>query len=627
MLAASLEVGAELAVAIEIDPEVCRTAEHRFAAEQGRVSIRCGDAFSPAVIQQLTQTSFDLVITNPPYVRYQSLSRAHEGNVRLPSGVEVRNNLLRTLDQLPDLDQADKALFRTLIAGYSGLSDLAVPAWILCALLTRVGGRLAMVVPEAWLTRDYAQIVQYLLLRWFRIRHVISDAHAAWFPDALVRTTLVVAERIPRKRSFLDWADESLLHVQLHASASTKASLVGNLYPESESPEKDFAAFVNGLVGDHAGPGFEATQLRLRDKAENLRTAASDAAWLALLEEPGSRGALAAPRGTVIAPPLRRWLLGSSTGFCTLTELGVKVGQGLRTGCNQFFYADLLAQTSTEVVLRPNEIFGIERVNVPQECALTVLRKQSEVGSGYQLESAKLSGRVLTNRHIALPEDRIAAPLAAKRYASMPLSLADFVRIAATTPVGRGAGKQLIPTLSAVRTNVRPDGSVPASFWYMLPPFSRRHQPDLFVARVNSGVPRTILNSPERVIIDANFSTIWLTEPTTGLDAFALLAVLNSTWCVAAMELTGSVMGGGALKLEATHLRSLPLPQVIPEHWQELSRLGRKLVRGDAQAREAIDIYVVERIFGKAGAAAKLSDLKQIVRERLSHRAPRDRHV
>ena len=65
-----------------------------------------------------------------------------------------------------------------------------------------------MVVPEAWLTRDYAAVVQYLLLRWFRIEFIVEDTHAAWFPDAQVKTTLLVARRISRKHSAHDWADE-----------------------------------------------------------------------------------------------------------------------------------------------------------------------------------------------------------------------------------------------------------------------------------------------------------------------------------------------------------------------------------------------------------------------------------
>ena len=41
-----------------------------------------------------------------------------------------------------------------------------------------------MVVPEAWLSRDYALPIQYLLERSFSIEFVVEDADAAWFSDA-----------------------------------------------------------------------------------------------------------------------------------------------------------------------------------------------------------------------------------------------------------------------------------------------------------------------------------------------------------------------------------------------------------------------------------------------------------
>ena len=45
-----------------------------------------------------------------------------------------------------------------------------------------------MVVPEAWLSRDYAHPIQYLLLKLFRIRYVVEDAHERIVP--IVRTFL-----------------------------------------------------------------------------------------------------------------------------------------------------------------------------------------------------------------------------------------------------------------------------------------------------------------------------------------------------------------------------------------------------------------------------------------------------
>ena len=100
----------------------------------------------------------------------------------------------------------------------------------LCNAHYRIGGKLAIVVPETWLNREYAQIVQYLLLRWFRIEFVVEDANAVWFPDALVRTTVLIAERTERKPSAFDWKDEGYIHAHIEGKAMTKGSIVGKLF-------------------------------------------------------------------------------------------------------------------------------------------------------------------------------------------------------------------------------------------------------------------------------------------------------------------------------------------------------------------------------------------------------------
>ncbi len=251
MLVACLElnVANSLAVGIEIDPQAQQIAAERLIGNSHpRFHLILGNAFDASTVQQLPTRAFDLVITNPPYVRYQSLSHPRRGELKLPSAVEIRKNMIHLVDEFPSLDQEDKALFKRLVSSYSGLSDLAVPSWLLCAMLTHVGGTLAMVVPEAWLSRDYAQVIQYLLLRWFKIAVVVEDANAAWFSDALVKTTLLVAERIERRDSAFSWIDEGYLHVRFHSQTITAESIVGNLFPADPNPEGAFAELLRQLA-------------------------------------------------------------------------------------------------------------------------------------------------------------------------------------------------------------------------------------------------------------------------------------------------------------------------------------------------------------------------------------------
>lgn len=129
---------------IEIDPKTAAFCNHWTVALQadGAVDaarIVTGSAFDPASIGALDAPGYDLVITNPPYVRYQS----QNGN---GAGVgDVRRGLSAIVEASVVGDE--RALWQALVDGYSGLADLSVPAWLLSALLTRPGGRLAMVVP------------------------------------------------------------------------------------------------------------------------------------------------------------------------------------------------------------------------------------------------------------------------------------------------------------------------------------------------------------------------------------------------------------------------------------------------------------------------------------------------
>ena len=53
-----------------------------------------------------------------------------------------------------------------------------------------------------------------------------------------------------------------------------------------------------------------------------------------------------------------------------------------------------------------------------------------------------------------------------------------------------------------------------------------------------------------------------------------MLAILSSTWMVTLFEASATPMGGGALKMEATHIRRMPLPQSIRQSEVTLIELG-----------------------------------------------------
>ncbi|MEA3357520.1 MAG: N-6 DNA methylase, partial [Patescibacteria group bacterium] len=56
---------------VEIDNGVYTQSLYRFQPNPN-VELLNGNAFQPSIIKKLTAVQYDLVITNPPYVRYQS---------------------------------------------------------------------------------------------------------------------------------------------------------------------------------------------------------------------------------------------------------------------------------------------------------------------------------------------------------------------------------------------------------------------------------------------------------------------------------------------------------------------------------------------------------------------------
>ena len=178
---------------IEIDNTTAATCRDRLAAlpvsnDRPESLIVAGDAFDPETVNRVPVHSYDLVITNPPYVRYQGRENSGSGTNTTRSGLE------NVIDR--NCQDESRLLWKVLVNGYSGLADLSVPAWILAAFLVRPGGRLALIVPATWRSRDYADVIRYLLLRFFDLETVVADTQPGWFSDALVRTHLIVARRL-----------------------------------------------------------------------------------------------------------------------------------------------------------------------------------------------------------------------------------------------------------------------------------------------------------------------------------------------------------------------------------------------------------------------------------------------
>ncbi|MEM7767393.1 MAG: N-6 DNA methylase [Pseudomonadota bacterium] len=582
---------------IEIDPATAEFCDYRLKTlagpGDGAPRITCGDAFDNRSYESLGAQPYDLVITNPPYVRYQALNGRAE---------KVRRGLLAAADEL--LDGEARAVWTALAAGYSGLADLSVPAWLLSALLVRPGGRLALVVPATWRSRAYGDVIRYLLLRCFDVEIIVEDTQPGWFSDALVRTHLIVARRLSDGDIAVplgareQWTDARW--IQLAPLSADAESLVGAAFPGPD-PEAAFARWCR--MGGDERPGIEARDFPLAGEWIALRAAAGSRPWLAKLE-PGARDLPLHATGAVSGPPVPEALSDllpeefDSAGLCSLEELGLYAGQGLRTGCNRFFYVRALKVSdpaTIEVVL--NDAYGGKVLAVPRDAVRPVLHRQADL-EGWR--SGHLPAmRVLDLRGWVLPEDTHAVRAVQQSYETagiaqprqMPAALAAFVRQAAAQPLGAGEAAKPVCDLSAVRTNLRSARpAAPPRFWYMLPDFVPRHLPHAFVPRIIHGSPQAYRNAEEPILIDANFSTFWPDD--IGWSPGALTAFLNSTWCKAVMEAVGTPLGGGALKLEAVHLRAMPVPRIGRAAIDEIDAV-LAAQKSDEQSRQAIDRIVL----------------------------------
>lgn len=570
LLTACLDVGAtpDALWGVEIDPIAADTAR---LGHPG-ATVVTGDAFTAAY----PATPFQLVITNPPYVRYQSTSLGASFDVTLPSATEVRRDLVAFLTGYPGLTEDARALLLAAARRYSGLADLAVPCWLLAAALVAPGGRLALVVPQAWLSREYAEPVRNVLTTLFDLEYVVEDTDAAWFADALVRTTLVVARRGDSHGRHL--------RVRLRRPAAAGDNLVGRHF----GTEHDFAA-----------------------RAVEWRRAGAPVALPGIDAAPAS---LTAP-ATVTESPLPHELAALVTAPDRLTDLvglGWRAGQGLRTGANDFFYQEAVAGRPNHV--RPNR--WPDAVALPDGAALPVLRRQAELPDGYAVSPDGLSGRALYLRGWATRADRRLAARHgfADTLRELGPAASRFVEDAATWTVRTASGERPLPELTAVAPNHRPvfdKPDRPPSFWYQLPELADRHRPELALGRVCGSAPRTYLLPGRTIVLDANFSSLWRST-SDALDPYAMLALLNSTLTVATLEAVGNVLGGGALKLEAAHLRRVGLYRPGAAQRIRLAELGRRLcadadhgaVLGEIDDLIAADVHPADPAGCRAAVAA-----------------------
>ena len=603
---------------IEIDEPTavaCRERLRRVAGTKAypRQRVLCGSAFDPGVVRQLTARGYDLVITNPPFVRYQVQRIGNGEDKGVRAGLEsIANEYLAGFE---------REIWKELIKGYSGLADLSVPSWLLAASLVNPGGRLALVVPSTWQSRNYADVIRYLLLRCFSPEYIVEDSHPGWFNNALVRTHLIVAKRLPTEDSQeplntrKDFPTPNW--IRIGPEAGSLQSPVGNAFV-GDRPEEGFVRWLR-INSKESPRGIHRLIFNLRHEWRSLESRINSKNWYMRLEQEQGElrfyAQVTRPLQPAVPLAVREVLQEESTSLCLPEDIGVHIGQGLRTGCNQFFYVTEIHSDGDGITqVETSDTLGCQRIAVPEGSLRPVVRRQSEVPSLRTGETPP--GRVFDLSGWVLPEDEATVKSNIRTYQAagatvpqiMPLELATLVRTAANVKPKGSTTAKLIPELSAVRTNVRKPGktSVPR-FWYMLPDFSDRHLPAVLVARVNHGFAWAEANLDPPILVDANFTSVW--PGNRNWTRFGLRALLNSIWCRMLMETIGTPMGGGALKVEASHLRHMPVPRLSDDAIERLNAVGQRLASGPSEEQREVDWIVLEAVLGPATKQQQCSSL------------------
>ena len=381
----------------------------------------------------------------------------------------------------------------------------------------------------------------------------------SWFDDALVRTTLVVATRVTDKGTTLVAREH--WDVRLVKAAGDAESVVARAVEDAEStdavPER---AFVK-MLRDGSADGRPGVTVR---RTTDARIAASIAA-----SRTGSASTLRLPDAIAAVAEVPQ--------LVTLGDLGWAAGQGLRSGANDFFY---LTRSGDRVL---SALLPGQPLDLPAEALRPAVFRQSELGMSLVLEPTLATSCVLALAGFIHPNDASADD--PRRV--MTGDLLRLVDAGSATTYERQGVQRPLPSLSAVAPNARkrgPDGC--PTFWYHLPPFTDRHRPAIAVPRINGRTPRWRVNPGRELLVDANFTSLWPTAKGAA-PVEAVVTLLASSWAAAWFEAACTVMGGGALKVEATDLSRMPLPFVSQEARSELTAVGERLLTGGTSTSDA----------------------------------------
>jgi hypothetical protein len=571
MLLATSEISDTIkAYGIELDNKLKVQLTDRFNNGQQLVF---GNVFEPKTISQLKENQFNLVITNPPYVRPLNQKEACEfEDFIAPSNSQIRADLISSLETNPSLLGDERDYLIHLSKSYSGLSDLSVPSIIQCTALTKNDGVLALVIPESCLTREYSICTLLTLFKLFDIKVIVKDETRKWFDNAQVKTLLLIGQKLKKQRnSVLDHPEISIVEV-IDENSNSNFPLGNNEF------SNNYELFASTILKNQSSlnrvDGFNQYYTSVNTYLEPLLSNKNiDRHFLKIAPELSTIRITNGKNKPTLDSRLAEIV--KCNDWIKIEELNVEIRQGLRTGANSFFYYDFISEANdiTKTNFKVNKYS--KEIIIPNCYLKTVLRKQNELPKGYNIVKSALKGRLLTIDNYFTISDIQKFNFKGDKLKKLPKEISNHIEYCEKLNIGSDTMPKYFPELSAVKTNISFQNGVHKN-WYHLPQLNKRHLPNICIPRVNSKFVKTF-SVQHDVVIDANFLTICLNDNNM-ISTESMVALLNSNWVRLQLELIGNVLGGGALKLDRNHLRSILIPKALVSDFQLLGNLGNDLI-------------------------------------------------
>jgi len=544
--------------------------------------------------------SFSAIVGNPAYVSYQNINNFKSltrRNVKMR--MDYREYLLKTLKQIAREKGAEEDL-ADVLKNWSGLSDLSTYALLLAWLLTDEDGQIAFVMSNHWMERNYGARIRSFLASHGTIRAVITHREGKWFPRAEIPSSIFIFSK---------------------GSVSSRQKSKGIPYIHLASPyTSDIESYLESVlktdfwdwVDDISKPGkYGPLYVSFRNWDQGIEHGADSIKNGNGLQMPSSFKRIA---------------------ITSLNNIGWAVHQGLRTGCNEIFYLKKVGKRKYAA----SPTWHGKRIEIqfriPKRLLLPTIHR---LHHGEPLVVGKKQSDVflLNFNKSLLGEDRNSLSDYPKKWLriwginrtqKIPDQLASFLREWADRPYeGKGKTSRPVTELSAVKTNIyKPlmqSENVPRRprFWYQIP-LKKRHFGEIIIPRVSDGPIRAFfIKDAGAIVIDANFSTFISDEIKTSPKRLWLW--LNSNTFRIICELNGTVLGGGALKVESDLLSRIPVPQsVIETNGKQVNKLYHML-KEQRDTGDSIIEYghkIDKTFFGNNIANSNVTLLKELIKKR-----------